>query len=60
MRNFVQKNNLFRMNAQFCAKLVSYCYENDAEFRAKKVISSKTRKLLRKRIDCLVETLGFT
>ena len=31
---------LFRMNAQFRAKLVSYLYENDAEFRAKKVINS--------------------
>ena len=45
------------MNAQFRAKLVSYWYKNDAEFRAKKVISHKTTQLLRKRIDCFVETL---
>ena len=58
MRNFVHKKiYLFRMNAQFRAKLVSYWYKNDAEFRAKKVISHKTTQLLRKRIDCFVETL---
>ena len=54
---FRAKKYLFRMNAQFRAKLVSYWYENDAGFRAKKVISCKTTKLLRKRIDCFVETL---
>jgi len=44
----VQKNYLFRMNAQFCAKLVSYWYENYS--RAKSHFSWKTTKLLRKRI----------
>ena len=45
------------MNAQFRAKLVSYWYENDAEFRAKNIISWKPLQLLRKRIDYFVETL---
>ena len=43
MRNFVKKNYLFRMNAQFRAKLFSYWYENDANFRAKKSFRAKTR-----------------
>ena len=34
MQNFVHKNYLFRMNAQICAKLVSYWYKNDAKVRA--------------------------
>ena len=41
MQNFVQKNYLFQMNAQFLAKLVSYWYTNDAEFRAKKSFRAK-------------------
>ena len=52
-----KKIYLFRMNAQFPSKLVSYWYENDAKFRAKKVISCKITQLLCKRIDCFVETL---
>ena len=47
----------FRVKAQFRAKLVSYWYTIDAKFRAKKVISCKNTKLLRKRIYCFVETL---
>ena len=43
MRNFVQKNYLFRMNAQFRAKLVSYWYENYAKFCAKKSFRAKPR-----------------
>ena len=44
MRNFVQKKKyLFRINAQFRAKLVSYWYENYAKFRAKKSFRAKPR-----------------
>ena len=57
MQNFVHTNYLFRMNAQICAKLVSYWYKNDAKVRAKQVISSKTTQLLHKKINCFVETL---
>ena len=35
------KNYLFRINEQFRAKRVSYWYENDAEFRAKKSFREK-------------------
>ena len=43
MRNFLQKINLFRMIAQFLAKLGLYWYENDQEFRAKKSFPAKPR-----------------
>ena len=40
---FRAKKYLFRMNAQFRAKLVSYWKENDAEFRPKKSFRAKPR-----------------
>ena len=36
IRNFVPKKYSFRIIAQFRTNLVSYWYENDAKFRAKK------------------------
>ena len=49
------KNDFFRMNAQFCAKLVMNWYRIDAKYRAKKIISCKNTKSLGKGIYCFVE-----
>ena len=40
---FRAKKDLFRMNAQFRANLVSYWYENDARFREKSNFAQKRK-----------------